>query len=113
MRPRRFTAALGAITLAGMLLAGCAAEPDAGSTGTPEPAPAVSVSGDPSPVAPQGTPAVLTTDLTTPWSIVFVGATALLSERDTGDILELTGDTTRVIGTIDDVVHQGESGLLG
>ena len=30
-----------------------------------------------------------------------------------GNILELTGDTTRVVGTIPDIVQRGESGLLG
>jgi len=64
-------------------------------------------------VQPQGNPTALTTGLTTPWSLAFLGATALISERDTGDILELTGDTTRVVGTIPDVVQRGESGLLG
>ena len=67
----------------------------------------------PAPVEPTGDPTALTTGLVTPWSVAFAGATALISERDTGNILELTGDTTRVVGTIPDVVQRGESGLLG
>jgi glucose/arabinose dehydrogenase len=45
--------------------------------------------------------------------MVFTGDTALISERDSGNILELTGDTTRLVGTVQDVRHVGESGLLG
>jgi glucose/arabinose dehydrogenase len=55
----------------------------------------------------------LATGLVTPWSLAFHGDTALISERDTGNILELTGETTRVVGTVPDVVQRGESGLLG
>ena len=62
---------------------------------------------------PNGDPTTLTAGLITPWSVAFLGDTALISERDTGNILELTGDTTRVVGTIPDIVQRGESGLLG
>jgi glucose/arabinose dehydrogenase len=46
--------------------------------------------------------------------VVFLGDTPLISDRDDGDILELLPDgQTRVIGTVEGVVHEGESGLLG
>jgi glucose/arabinose dehydrogenase len=64
-------------------------------------------------VNPTGTPRVVTTGLAAPWSVAFVGDTALISERDNGTILELTGGTTRLAGTVPDVRHAGESGLLG
>jgi glucose/arabinose dehydrogenase len=60
-----------------------------------------------------GEPVAIVTGLTTPWSLVFLGETALVSSRDTGDIFELVGDTMRLVGTVPGVVHQGESGLLG
>lgn len=56
----------------------------------------------------------ITTDLDAPWSITFHGNTPLVSERDSGRILELdeTG-TQREVATIKDVKHGGEGGLLG
>ncbi|WP_235496661.1 PQQ-dependent sugar dehydrogenase [Leifsonia sp. Root4] len=86
------------------------------------------------PVQPSGEPGAVTGGLDAPWSILrmtaaAVGAspsvtttdgtaipdgTTLLSERDTGDILELQGDgSTRVVGTVDGVAPGGEGGLLG
>ncbi|NQX04964.1 PQQ-dependent sugar dehydrogenase [Rathayibacter sp. VKM Ac-2856] len=58
--------------------------------------------------------------LEAPWSVVFVddgatgGGTALVSERDSGRILELGADGgDREIGVVEGVVAEGESGLLG
>lgn len=67
----------------------------------------------PGPVQPVGDPTDVMTGLDAPWSVVFAGSTALISQRDDGRVLELTGDSTRVVGTVDGVVHQGEGGLLG
>jgi glucose/arabinose dehydrogenase len=68
----------------------------------------------PAAVLPTGEPQVLATGLDVPWSVAFLGETALISSRDDGDVLELLPDGgTRVIGTVDGVVHDGESGLLG
>jgi glucose/arabinose dehydrogenase len=52
--------------------------------------------------------------LTAPWSMAFYGDIALVSSRDTGEILEIgeTG-TTKVVGVIDEVEHRSEGGLLG
>ena len=48
-----------------------------------------------------------------PWSIVFVGDRALVSERDTGRVLEVADRATREVGTIPGVQARGEGGLLG
>jgi len=68
---------------------------------------------------PEASPAstgaeTLTSGLQAPWAIAFHGETALLSERDTARLLELTGDgSTREITTVDGVTPGGEGGLLG
>ncbi|WP_309081437.1 PQQ-dependent sugar dehydrogenase [Zhihengliuella sp.] len=52
--------------------------------------------------------------LDAPWSIAFHGDTPLLSERDTGRILELAEDgAAREIGAIAEAAPRGEGGLLG
>ena len=79
------------------------------STATPAP-----TSTAPPAVLPTGDPVDVVTGLRSPWSIVFVGTTALVSERDTGQVVELTGNGgTRVVGTVPGVKHGGEGGLLG
>ena len=65
------------------------------------------------PVMPVGEPTDVVTGLEAPWSVAFVDDTALVSERDSGRVLEvLDGGSTRVVGTID-AKHGGEGGLLG
>lgn len=52
--------------------------------------------------------------LQAPWSIAFHGRTALVSERDSGRILELTsGGSHRVVGTVPGVEAVSEAGLQG
>lgn len=51
--------------------------------------------------------------LTTPWSVAFVDETPLVSQRDTGEILEVTDAGTRVVGEVPDLAARGEGGLLG
>ncbi len=58
-------------------------------------------------------PETLLTDLDAPWSVTFFGSTVLVSERDTGNILEVVGGKTRVIGTVADLYTRSEAGLLG
>lgn len=54
------------------------------------------------------------TGLSAPWSIAFVGETALISERETGVIWELLdAGSLREIARIDDLAPTGEGGLLG
>lgn len=107
--------------LAALSLVGCSA------TSTIEPStaplPAVSVSPPPSPtptadagfVTPVGKPKVLATGLHSPWSIVRLATgSALISERDSGTVLEYTtSGKIRTVGTVSGVAHAGEGGLLG
>lgn len=104
-------------------------------------APASAARVPPVPVQPSGDPVTVTSGLDAPWSILRLTAdgvglvsdaqtaaptvssadgtsiadgTTLLSERDSGDILELLADgSTRVVATVSGVSHGGEGGLLG
>lgn len=68
----------------------------------------------PAPVAPSGDAVEFTTGLEAPWSVAFLGDTALVSERDSGRILELADDgSTREIMAVEGVITGGEGGLLG
>jgi glucose/arabinose dehydrogenase len=61
-----------------------------------------------------GSPEVVATGLESPWSIAFHGTTPLVSERDSGRILEIDDDgRAREIGRIDEVSAAGEAGLHG
>ncbi len=62
---------------------------------------------------PAGDPTDVVTGLSAPWSVVFVGDTALISERDTGLIRQLGADGLSDIGAVDGVEARGEGGLLG
>ncbi len=54
------------------------------------------------------------TGLSAPWSIAFHDGVALVSERDSGRILELAEDgTAREVGVIEASAARGEGGLLG
>ena len=67
------------------------------------------------PWVPDGTAETLVIGLRTPWSVVPLSTgSVLISERDTGQVLELTaGGAVRVVGVVADVVPGGEGGLLG
>lgn len=90
------------------LLAGCTASPQ--PVATPDAVPA-----DTAGVQPVGTPTDVTTGLAAPWSVVpLESGSTLVSLRDSGVIVELQADgTQREVGTVPDVVHAGEGGLLG
>lgn len=64
---------------------------------------------------PAATPADVTTGLEAPWSVVRLdGGAVLVSERDSGRVLEVLADgSTREVLTIPGVAHGGEGGLLG
>jgi glucose/arabinose dehydrogenase len=64
---------------------------------------------------PSGTPSDLLTGLSAPWSLATLpDGTTLLSERDSAQVLEMTGGgATRIVGTVHSVVPSGEGGLLG
>ncbi|KQT73888.1 PQQ-dependent sugar dehydrogenase [Microbacterium sp. Leaf436] len=108
-RERRAGAAAG-LALALIALAGCTGERAASPAATPASTP---TAGTPGFVVPDGEPEVVASGFTTPWSVAFVGDTALVSQRDTGEILEIVGDDTRVVGEVPDLVARGEGGLLG
>ncbi|PSL39183.1 glucose/arabinose dehydrogenase [Labedella gwakjiensis] len=117
-RPNRRRASGGAaVVAASLLLSACAAQPETITSPalSPSAAPAPSPTADAlEPVAPSGDPVDVTTGLEAPWSVAFVGETAIVSERDSGRILELADDgSTREVTTVEGVVTGGEGGLLG
>jgi glucose/arabinose dehydrogenase len=100
------------------------AQPSEVSTTSASPAPGTpSVSpGDASPTetsSPTGKPgkphaADVVTGLKTPWGLVSLrNGSTLVSERDTGKIMQIRGDRATRVATLDDVRPQGEGGLLG
>lgn len=93
--------------LAAVALTACSA----GSTGSTVQPSYASPSNAPPSVVVEST---LTDGLAAPWDIVKAGQSTLVSERDSGRILEVdaTGQS-RVVTAIAGVDHQGESGLLG
>lgn len=98
------------ITLVSLLLAGCSSEQERTQPDAPS-APA-------SATTPGKSVTDIVTNLDVPWSIAFYGETPLVSERDSGRILELipTANGTynkHRIATIDEVSARGEGGLLG
>ncbi|TYD00764.1 PQQ-dependent sugar dehydrogenase [Arthrobacter echini] len=88
------------------LLTGCTTNPGQSSSGQPDASSSARPGGfDISTIA---------SGLDAPWSFVVDGDTALVSERDSGRILELTADgEQREIATIDAATPMGEGGLLG
>src|SRR5699024_10520663 len=59
-------------------------------------------------------PEVIAGGLEAPWSIAFVGDTPLVSERDSGRILEISSDgDAREVARLDEVAATGEAGLHG
>ncbi|MGM1018542.1 MAG: PQQ-dependent sugar dehydrogenase [Actinomycetota bacterium] len=99
-----------ATLLGALVLTGCSAP-------TPAPAPSPTVAAPAPTASPDDLPATPTdiaTGLDAPWSITFLGEIPLVSERDSGRILEVAPDgTTREVGTIAEVTAGGEGGLLG
>ncbi|MFC6356831.1 PQQ-dependent sugar dehydrogenase [Luethyella okanaganae] len=110
----------GAVFAAAASLAACTPRPAPGPTSTvaPEPRPIATAPMTATavlpPVQPAGDVNTIATNLDAPWSILRLpnGAT-LISERDTGDILELLDGGTRVAAEVAGVAHGGEGGLLG
>lgn len=102
-------AALASAVVAVAVLGGCA---DSDSGSRPEQAPSAESAGGATLV---GEPEVVASGLDSPWSIAFTaGGTPLVSERDSGRVLEvLDGGGTREAGVVAGVRHGGEGGLLG
>ncbi|MCM3501330.1 PQQ-dependent sugar dehydrogenase [Microbacterium sp. P26] len=114
---RATAATVGALALAA--LAGCTAERQTDAA-TPIVAPPSSVAPESSTSPSSSAPPALAADpttvvegLTTPWSVAFDAETALVSQRDTGEVLEIVGGSTRVVGEVPGVAPGGEGGLLG
>ena len=59
-------------------------------------------------------PEVIASGLEAPWSVVFVGDTPLVSERDSGRLLEISSDgDAREVARLDEVEATSEAGLHG
>lgn len=119
MIARRQLPALALGTGAALALAACDGQAagdgptpsDGGAAAPAEPTPTPAT---PTDSGPEITVEVLATGLAAPWSIAFHGETALVSERDSGRILELLEDgELREVGVVEGVAHGGEGGLLG
>ena len=106
-----------AVIAAVLLLSACGAPEPAPSATTAGPGPTSTLAPSASPTASAGslpqTPETVVDGLEAPWSIAFAEGSALVSERDSGRVLSLVPDGTRVVATIDGVRHGGEGGLLG
>jgi len=92
-----------ALLVGALLLSGC--------SGPGNPTPAMT----PPPDTAHGEPVTLASGLKTPWSVVRLdGGGALISQRDGGEVLELTASgELREAGVVPGVVSGGESGLHG
>jgi glucose/arabinose dehydrogenase len=106
------------VVAATLAIAGCTGDDSSTSVDSSGPSQVVSTtvpvpSSNDEGAMPTGQPVDLVTDLDAPWSIVFAGAAPLISERDSGDILEIVDGRTRVVGKVADVAPAGEGGLLG
>jgi glucose/arabinose dehydrogenase len=125
----RRSAVAGAVGVLALVLAGCGGSGDGGGpTRTAEPNP-TATSGPPASSAPSSSPApsssrpevigTVADHLAVPWGVAFLpDGSALVTERDSGDVLHLTGSGTRRsvtrVGHIPATGGPGaESGLLG
>lgn len=104
-----------------LVLAACTAQPEApsgaaSSTEPGEPSPEATTTGEPAATPSAGVPdeaSPVAQNLDAPWSITFDGDVALLSERDSGHILEIDASgNTRELDALA-VTPGGEGGLLG
>ncbi|TQL41929.1 glucose/arabinose dehydrogenase [Homoserinimonas aerilata] len=105
-----------AAIIAGLLLSGCTGSAETPATTTTPTTLPPSPSATPiEQVQPAGTPTVPASGLRAPWSVVRLpDGSALISERDTAIIKELTDSgELRDAGTIAGVTPGGEGGLLG
>lgn len=117
---KRIVASTAALSLTFVVLAGCTngEDPSPASTEAPstseEPSPSLPAS-DAALYRPTGTPLAIATNLDVPWSIMRLDdGSTLISQRDTGSIVELDQNGSMAeIGTISGVVPGGEGGLLG
>ena len=85
-----------------------ASSPSPSSTATP------SDSADPAPSARPKVIGTVAEDLEVPWGIAFLpDESALVTERDSGRVLLVTGRSVREVGRVEESRAGGEAGLLG
>lgn len=109
MRTPPFRGLIAGAGAALLLLTGCTAAPEPAKPQTPAP-----TTEAPAPTEQPIGPRQPSTGLAAPWSVAFVGNSALVSGRDAGTIVELSEDgSARELTTVADVQHGGEGGLLG
>ncbi|MBP3044229.1 PQQ-dependent sugar dehydrogenase [Arthrobacter jiangjiafuii] len=105
-------AAWAAVVFAVAAVPACTAAPSA--PGEPVPQETSRASPGLSGAVVPGDPDVISTGLDAPWAIAFHDGVPLISERDSGRILELDdAGNTREAGVIQDAAGRGEGGLLG
>lgn len=115
MKPRLRTAL--ALSGALVVLSACGSDPEKAA---PTPAPssaAPTASGSASAPVKAAAPRVVGTvarGLEVPWGIDFLpDGSALVTERDSGQILQITGKKVTEVGSVDETRSAGEAGLLG
>ena len=103
-----------------VLTSGCVGAPDASPSSSPPTLPTATASAATQAASlwrPSADATTVAEGLDAPWSVVPLGKTAgggaLISERDSGRVLELTDGTLREVGTVPGVVAGGEGGLNG
>ncbi|XVQ13069.1 PQQ-dependent sugar dehydrogenase [Spirillospora sp. CA-255316] len=117
---RRHSITVAAVAVSGVLLAGaCSSGEGGGGDGkarTPAAIPTSGATGGaPAGTARLGEPRELATGLQAPWAVAFLpGGDALVTERDSGDLLRITpqGRVTEA-GKVPGVQAEGEGGLMG
>ncbi|WP_371810934.1 sorbosone dehydrogenase family protein [Frigoribacterium sp. CFBP 13707] len=112
---RKTVRAVVAVAAAGVLASAVFSACTSTGSGMDRP-PSSSATSGASPTAPlvADAPTQMASGLEAPWSIAFLRGTPLVSERDSGRVLELTSTgETRVVGTVPGVQPDGEGGLLG
>jgi glucose/arabinose dehydrogenase len=98
----------GLFAVIAVLVAGCS------QAATPAPEPSPPQSSAASPVSAPTVTQTVASNLKAPWSVVPLAEDrALISQRDSAEILLLDGGTTTVAGTVPEVLAEGEGGLLG
>lgn len=106
-----------AVTGALILLAACGDDPESAvDTATPS-STASRATGTPSAPIKTVAPRVIGTiarNLEVPWGIDFLpDGSALVTERDSGRVLQIRGNRVKQVGTVDETRAGGEAGLLG
>jgi glucose/arabinose dehydrogenase len=112
-----------------MLVTGCGGSDDSGSarepasTSTPTETPSSTPSDSASPAPPSEPPrpsvrpkviGTVADNLEVPWGIAFLpDGSALVTERDSRRVLQVTGRRVTEVGRVDEAQPQGEAGLLG